>query len=122
MFQDDTYLDSALKAGDLIWEKGLLLKGFGLCHGICGNAYFLHSIYRVTKDQKWLYRAFKFASSVTDERVRSKVQSYDDPSRKEVGQPDGLYSLMEGLAGTTVMIIDMLMQDEIDPKFPGYEI
>jgi hypothetical protein len=32
--------------GTLIWSEGLLLKGNGLCHGICGNGYLLHSISR----------------------------------------------------------------------------
>jgi hypothetical protein len=30
-------LNSAKKACDLVWEKDILKKGFGLCHGISGN-------------------------------------------------------------------------------------
>jgi len=32
------------KIGELIWEKGILVKGNGLCHGITGNGYMLHSL------------------------------------------------------------------------------
>jgi hypothetical protein len=42
----DQLLDAALKIGDHIWKDGLLKKGNGLCHGVTGNAYMLHSLYR----------------------------------------------------------------------------
>ena len=32
--------------GEVTWEKGMVLKGTGLCHGIAGNAIMLHSLYR----------------------------------------------------------------------------
>ena len=50
------------------------------------------------------------------------MDSYEDHGRLEVGVPDTPYSLMEGIAGTTVMLVDMVMQEVKDPKFPGYEI
>ena len=43
----DKYLTAARKAGDLIWQRGLIKKGPGLCHGVAGNGYaFLH-LYQV---------------------------------------------------------------------------
>jgi hypothetical protein len=39
-------LNTAKKVGDLIWKKGILLKGNSLCHGISGNAYMLHTMFR----------------------------------------------------------------------------
>ena len=43
----DKYLTAAKKAGDLIWQRGLIKKGPGLCHGVAGNGYaFLH-LYQV---------------------------------------------------------------------------
>jgi hypothetical protein len=33
------FLLAVKKACDCIWERGLLTKGVGLCHGIAGNAY-----------------------------------------------------------------------------------
>ena len=38
-------LDSAaIKAADLVWERGVLLKGNGLCHGIAGASTSPHRI------------------------------------------------------------------------------
>ena len=49
-------LKISLMAGEATWKYGLLLKGNGLCHGISGNGYFLHS----------LSRGFKRLSNLTD--------------------------------------------------------
>ncbi len=40
------YLMAAIKCGEVIWKKGLLKKGPGLCHGIAGNAYAFLVLYR----------------------------------------------------------------------------
>jgi hypothetical protein len=39
-------LQAAIKAGEGTYQYGLLLKGNGLCHGISGNGYMLHSLTR----------------------------------------------------------------------------
>jgi hypothetical protein len=36
--------------GEVLWQRGLLVKGNGLCHGIAGNGFLLHSLYRVFDD------------------------------------------------------------------------
>ena len=122
IFDDEIYLKSAEKAGNLVWERGILLKGNWLWHGISGNSYALHSLYRATKDPKWKYRAMKLAYSTCDEEIQQKVENYDDKGRLETGIPDTPYSLMEGMAGNTVMLIEFICQEKYDPKFPGYEI
>ena len=86
MFPDISYRlnKAAEKAGELVWEEGLLLKGNGLCHGIAGNAYFLHSLYRnnlarvahIEDSEKvlevtekafiWKARAYTFAMALFD--------------------------------------------------------
>ncbi len=38
--------DVAAQVGEVTWKEGLLLKGNGLCTGISGNGYMLHSLYR----------------------------------------------------------------------------
>ncbi len=53
---------AAYMAADCTLKNGVLLKGFGLCHGITGNAYCFLSYYRATGDAKWLNRAFMFGS------------------------------------------------------------
>ena len=41
-----TYLQNAIYAAENTWVKGLVLKGHGLCHGIPGNGYAFHCIFR----------------------------------------------------------------------------
>ena len=41
-------LISLLKAGENVWQNGILKKGYGICHGIYGSAYVMLSIYRLT--------------------------------------------------------------------------
>ena len=37
VWKDDRYLAAALRCGELIWNRGLLKKGPGICHGIAGT-------------------------------------------------------------------------------------
>lgn len=46
---DGSYLPAALRAGELVWARGLLKKGPGLCHGVSGNAYALMRLYKATQ-------------------------------------------------------------------------
>ena len=56
-FKNQDYLEAALKSGKCVWKQGLLRKGFGLCHGTCGNAYALNALYKATGDIDWKRRA-----------------------------------------------------------------
>lgn len=58
---DASLLEAALRAGQAIWQRGLLKKGPGACHGISGNAFALLRLYRTTGDPAWLHRAQQFA-------------------------------------------------------------
>ena len=55
----NSYLELAQSAGDVVWERGLLKKGYALCHGTAGNGYVFLALYRATNDTKWLHRAVK---------------------------------------------------------------
>jgi hypothetical protein len=46
---DQAYLSAAERAGELVWQRGLLKKGPGLCHGVSGNAYALARLYKTTQ-------------------------------------------------------------------------
>ena len=59
MFGDRHYLDAAAACGEVVWERGLLYKGYGLCHGVSGNAYTFLQLYRLTGKQAYLDRAEK---------------------------------------------------------------
>jgi lantibiotic modifying enzyme len=58
---DAAFLEAAKRSGEAVWERGLLMKGPGLCHGISGSCYALLRLYRATGDQRWLRRTLHFA-------------------------------------------------------------
>ena len=47
VFGDEKYLNHAKKCAEVIWNRGLLKKGYGLCHGTAGNGYGLLYLYQV---------------------------------------------------------------------------
>jgi len=105
---DQKYMDAALKGGENIWERGLLRKGDGLCHGTAGNAYSFLALYQANKDVKWLYRACMFGFHCT--RLREHISVL----------PDRPLSLFEGLAGTVYFLQDL--KEPLQAKFPAYEL
>ena len=49
--------DIAERFGECVWQKGLLRKGLGLCHGIGGNGLVLLTLFNATKNKKeWVQR------------------------------------------------------------------
>ncbi|XP_060837330.1 lanC-like protein 3 homolog [Rhopalosiphum padi] len=109
VFKEPSYLECCLKCGDLVWTKGLLKKGPGLCHGIAGNGYVFLLLYRLTGDTKHLNRALQFGKFIfTDECIQG--------SRR----PDNLYSLYEGLAGTVCYLSDLTQPDKA--SFPFLDV
>ena len=109
-------LDSALRG---IWEKGLLKKGFGVCHGIAGNGYAFLMMHKHTGSDEHLHAAYKMAEAIRSDEVKKDVSVSLDPQRRRIGIPDFPYSLMEGLGGTICFFCDLL-----HPKtaaFPGYD-
>lgn len=63
-------MDLAISAGNVVWERGLLKKGYGICHGAAGNGYVFLDLYRVTNDINWLHRAIK-VNLVLQKRISS---------------------------------------------------
>ncbi|CAI6346565.1 unnamed protein product [Macrosiphum euphorbiae] len=109
VFKEPSYLECCLKCGDLVWTKGLLKKGPGLCHGIAGNGYVFLLLYRLTGDKKHLNRAVQFGKFIfTDECIQG--------SRR----PDNLYSLYEGLAGTVCYLSDLTQPEKA--SFPFLDV
>lgn len=108
VYRDKSLFESALQCGEVIWKRGLLRKGFGLCHGIAGNAYaFLH-LYQLTRDLRHLYRAGKFA------------QFYFENRDKIAWRADSQASLYEGYAGLAYFLSDLLNPSEA--KFPAFQL
>lgn len=109
VFKEQKYLDSCLLAGELVWSKGLLRKGPGICHGVAGNGYVFLLLSRLTNDPKHLYRAKMFAEFLTSvEFVR------------EARTPDRPLSLYEGTAGTICFLVDLLRHDKA--SFPFMDV
>lgn len=106
VYKDQKYLNSCIKAGELVWHKGLLCKGPGICHGVAGNGYVFLLLYRLTGEEKYLYRAKSFADFMnTDEFLR------------DARLPDNPQSLYEGTAGTVCFLADLLVPDTAEFPF-----
>jgi len=102
-------LKAALLAGEDIWKYGILKKGFGLCHGVSGNAYSFLNLYRNTKDKKWLYRAYVFLGLKEEEKGYMEImKEYDFEGRYAKGISDFPFSLMMGLAGDICCEVEAL--------------
>lgn len=106
VFKDPKFLNACVKAGEVVWQKGLLLKGPGICHGVAGNGYVFLLLYRLTGDDKHLYRAKRFADFLnTDEFLR------------DARLPDNPESLYEGTAGTACFLADILVPEKAEFPF-----
>jgi len=98
IFGKDLYLQEARSASDVVWARGLLKKGVGLCHGISGNAYLFLYLFRATNKAKYLERALSFAAFSMSEQCEKETWN----------QPDEPYSLFNGLAGSVWFCSDLL--------------
>ncbi|NWR21678.1 LANC1 protein, partial [Emberiza fucata] len=108
VFGEQQYLNDALQCAEVIWQYGLLKKGYGLCHGTAGNAYAFLALYNLTQNMKYLYRACKFAEWCL---------SYGQHGCRT---PDTPFSLFEGMAGTIYFLADLLVPTKA--KFPAFEL
>jgi len=104
------YLAAACRAGDLVWEEGLLKKGPGLCHGVSGNAYALLRLCKATGEDKWLRSCEHFATFMCSNEGQADWQTPDHP-----------LALYEGLAGGACLLSDLL-DDPGKAAFPLFEL
>jgi len=103
------FISAAERAASVVWDRGLLKKGPGICHGVAGNGYVLLCMYRATGATKWLCRAQQFGHFIANETGRQDWQNPDRP-----------YSLFEGVAGTACFLADL--QDPENARFPLFEM
>jgi len=109
VWKDPKYLQACLLCGELTWQKGLLKKGPGICHGIAGSGYVFLLLYRLTSDEKHLHRALKFAEFMQSQEFQQGAKTPDSP-----------YSLYEGLAGTVCFLADLLHPQKAE--FPFFDV
>lgn len=108
VFQDDSFFESARQiATNVIWPRGLLRKGVGLCHGISGNAYALLAVGR--KESSFVPKAQYFANFALDYLDNVELV------------PDRPYCVYEGLGGLCALVLD-LSNNADNAKFPLYDI
>lgn len=109
LWGDAKYLKCCEQCAHLVWNKGLLKKGPGICHGIAGNGYVFLLLHRLTNDVKYLHKAIAFAKFMET-----------DAFKKEANIPDNPYSLYEGVAGTACFLVDILQPDKAE--FPFFDV
>ena len=104
---DGAYQKLACKlAKEVIWTRGLLRKGVGLCHGISGNAYALLATGRDDTIIKHYGHSFaRFALDHLDQLE---------------GIPDEPYCLFNGVPGLVALLIDLADEDD-KARFPLYD-
>ena len=112
------YLKIAEKSAEIIYKKGILKKGFNLCHGISGNCYaflFFLKFDFIEKKKKleFFQKALKFLNIKTNKKFSENFQNLKN------GRGDFIYSLMEGLAGDICLECDMI---EGNYRFPCFDI
>ncbi|KAF6208776.1 hypothetical protein GE061_014516 [Apolygus lucorum] len=106
-YGDESYLKLALETGDITWNRGLIKKGYSLCHGVAGNAYAFVELFKKTKEPRDLYRAAAFMEWCLS---YPKCQGL---------KPDRPYSLYEGIMGLLYFLTDL--KNPLDAAFPGFD-
>ena len=95
---------------DVILERGLLKKGFGICHGISGNAFALLCASRSYKSKaKYHSQAVRFALFA----CKPLCKNANKIKTELLSTPDRPYSLMEGLSGL-VCLLSYLVNESND--------
>lgn len=73
----ETFLKEATSLAEIVWDKGLSVKGYGLCHGAAGSAYAMLRMYQVTRREVYLHRAIKFAEHCMDYSKHNLAKATD---------------------------------------------
>ncbi|OAY72749.1 lanC-like protein GCL2 [Ananas comosus] len=112
VFEDEQFFRAAVEAAEVVWNRGLL-KRVGICHGISGNSYAFLSLYKLTGNEEYKYRAKAFASFLLD-RANQLI------AEGAMHGGDRPFSLFEGKAGMAYLFLDMVKPSE--SRFPAYEL
>ncbi|KAL4448123.1 hypothetical protein ABPG75_005342 [Micractinium tetrahymenae] len=104
------YLAAAQRAGQSVWERGLLKKGPGCCHGVSGSVYALLRLHKATGDARWLHRALQFAAFMEGREFIEGARTPDHP-----------LSLFEGGAARLCLLADLAGGPQ-SAAFPMFEV
>uniref|UniRef100_T1IB17 Lanthionine synthetase c-like protein 1 n=2 Tax=Rhodnius prolixus TaxID=13249 RepID=T1IB17_RHOPR len=108
IYRSDKYMKVALECGEVVWNRGILMKGYSICHGVSGNAYTFAHLYQKTNQQLHLHRLACFLNW---------CNTYPN---NEGMRPDRPLSMFEGISGVTYFLIDV--QDLLTAAFPAYAL
>lgn len=108
IFENSHYSSIAQQCGDVVWQRGILKKGYSICHGVSGNAYAFMHLYKATDKILYLHRTACFVDWCTNY------------PQKEGRKPDSLYSLFEGISGVAYFLNDC--QDPKNASFPAFAL
>lgn len=84
------------RGGELVYSRGLLRKGVGLCHGVAGSVFALLAIADVL-DKGSPDEAYWLAGATDLAQLAIAYREYE--AKGEMKEPDRPYSLYEGVAG-----------------------
>ncbi|KAI0646053.1 hypothetical protein C8Q79DRAFT_643399 [Trametes meyenii] len=112
----DSIVAAMKRAGELVYDRGLLRKGVGLCHGVGGSVYGLlaisealdvhnghpHNTQELQQQSYWLLRAAHLADIATGYQTLTQ--------KGEMAVPDKPYSLYEGIAGMCCAWAEVLLR------------
>ena len=73
LFPKNDFHKIAKKCNNCLWERGLLYKGNGICHGISGTCYALIKLYIHSNDNLYLKEATAVASTTFYEKIQNLV-------------------------------------------------
>ncbi|KAL7284402.1 hypothetical protein ACG7TL_001692 [Trametes sanguinea] len=107
----DSLIAALKRAGELVYTRGLLRKGVGLCHGVGGSVYGLLAVSDVldppapahdVQEKYWLARAVHLADLATGYQAMTQ--------KGQMAVPERPYSLYEGVAGMCCAWAEVLMR------------
>ena len=121
MLRDAELLERAGEAAAVVWERGLLTKGPGLCHGVAGGILAFLKLYRASRDGRWLLRALCFLQFLVEEKPveekAARASFWQAPD-----QPSCLYNGAAGLFWAVHEILLVLQDQNHDPCWPGLDL
>lgn len=109
-FNKSVYLESAQRALDCTWRRGLSSKGLMNCHGISGNTWMFLSAAKRTSNLTYVYRAMAFQDIV----VNSDFLSDPEFMRQPQPEPDTPWHFWVGSYESSIELwTDFLYKDRL---------
>lgn len=102
---DEKCLTAAIEASEIVWARGILKKGVGICHGVAGNAYLFLYLHRVTNDPMYLLRAQTFIKAAVEWEEAYELE------RKRALTAGEEFGLFEGWGGVARVLMDLIWSE-----------